>query len=332
MALITSLATLKTALTDELNRSDISTAGGGTMEVLIQRAEQRFQRDHRVREPGSNNAVLVSLMTTDPNWLLTAEPDIYLYGTMVEALLYLKDYERVVEYEARLEGAIDKLSGSVRLNPARTLALTTYAEHQTIAADALNRGDLKTVIPVLTVMAERMLSRDSRVRNLTDATYTITTDDQAVPSGFRQLETWYHDSANGYGEIKIVGAGALADVKARLGSTGTPLYAAILDAASTFRFAPAPAAGASIATKMVYWQTITALASGVNWLYTAHPDIYLWATLAQAGPWVRGDVRAEATVEEAKGQLEKAITDLDMETWGRQWGGLMRRSFTPIGG
>lgn len=327
MAIITSLATLKTAVADTLNRSDLSSATGGNIEIWIQLAEQRFQRDPRIRQP-SSNAVLVSLMTTDPNWLLTAEPDIYLYATLVESAPYLKDDERIAVWEQRYQDAAEALSGSVRLDPARTLALTSYAELQTMVADALNRGDMKTVIPVCITMAERNLANDWRVRNLTSATYSITGDDLAVPSGFRKLEAWYYDPvvAGFSGAIKIVGASALGNLKNSYGNTGTPGWAAII--AGAFRFAPAP--DTTYSTKMTFWRTLTALASGANWLYTAHPHVYMYASLIECEPWLPDS--AAPRVAGWKAKLEEAVEALHLETWDEQFSGSMSESFDPIGG
>lgn len=328
MAIITSLATLKTALADEVNRSDISTATGGTWEVLIQLAEQRFQRDPRVRDP-ANNAVLVSLMTTDPNWLLTGHPDIYFYGTLVECAPYLKDDARIPVWESRLQDAVASLAGSVRLDPNRTaLAVTSYAELQTTVADALQRGDIKNVVPVMVVLAEAGLRNDHRVRNLTSANFSVDADDEALPAGLKILESIAHNGPTFFGPIEKVGADMIGTLRLQYGESGAPKYCA--DVGGSLRFAPVPDDTYSL--KITYWQTITALASGANWLYTNHPHIYLYATLAQAGPWVKGDVNAMAVVADAGMQLENALTMLDAEVWDRQWSGTLRKQFYPIGG
>lgn len=329
MSLITTLSTLKTAVTDTLNRGDLSVASGGNVEIWIQLAEQRFQRDPRVREPGSNNVVLPSLMTTDPNWLLTAHPDIYLYGTLVESAPYLRDEERLPVWEQRYQDAVATLAGSVRLDPNRTaLAVATYANLQTLVADALNRGDIKNVVPVMISLAEAKLATDDRVRIMASETFSITQDDVTAPAGLRIMESWYHDGGSYSGPIEIVNADGLGALKARYGPTGVPRWAAILNGA--FRFAPAP--DTTYSTKMVYWRTITALSAGVNGFYTNYPHIYLRATLAEAGPWVRGDAAAEATVAEAQARLQEDLDLVNRKSWNDQWGGgTLRRQFSPIG-
>lgn len=320
MAVITSYASLQTAIADWLNRSDLTTM----IPNFIQNAEERFQRDPRVRDP-ANNAVLVPLRTTDPNWLLTAHPDIYLYASLVESAPFIRDDERVALWEAELEHRLQNLAGSVRLDPARSLDLTSYANLQTMVADALGRGDLKTVIPVCVTLAEAKLAKDRRVRNLSTATYSITGDDIAVPSGFRTLESWYHDGDTYFGDIQIVGAGELGNLKGRYGTSGPPAYAAILN--GTFRFAPAP--GETYSTKMTYWQGLTALSAGANWLFTGHPDVYMYATMIEAEPWLDDAGRSRIPGWSAK--LEGALENLHQEVWDDQWSGALHRQFDPIG-
>lgn len=322
---ITTYATLQSALADVLNRGDVK----NIIPMFIRLAEAKFQKDPRVRDP-ANNAALVPLVTTSPNWLLTAHPDVYLYGSLVEACHYLRgEYLTMLPaWQEALESGISGISGTVRLDPNRTaLALASYANLQTTVADALNRGDIKNVIPVCVTLAEAGLRKDQRVRGLASTTYSITADDIAVPTTFRNLESWYYDSSP-YGPIEIVTPDMLGTLKARYGASGQPAYAAII--AGYFRFAPAPTS--TYSSKMTYWQTITALSSGVNWLMTSHPDIYLMATLAQMGPWVQGDPNALATVVEAASALDRLCEALHLETWNTQWSGTMRTQVSAIGG
>ncbi len=118
-----------------------------------------------------------------------------------------------------------------------------------------------------------------------------------------------------------------APLKSRFSTSGPPAYAADLN--GKFRFAPAP--DATYSTKLVYWQTITPLSGGVNWLYTNHPHIYFWATVAELGPWVRGDPATEATVADAQMRLEVLLTEMDVQISNRQFSGTLRRQFAVIG-
>jgi len=320
MALITNLATLKAAVADTLNRDDLTDA----ISIFIRSAEARFQRDPRVRDP-NNNAVLVPLSTTDPNWLLTTHPDIYLYGALVEGAPHLRDDERVVMWESLLQQRIEEMHGSVRRDPARSLALTSYANLQVLVADALNRGDLKNVVPILVTLAEARLSKDPRVRNLITGSFSIMADGVAAPTDYKLLESWYHDGPVYYGAINITSASHLGDLKNIHGATGVPAYAALIN--GTFRFAPSP--DATYATRMTYWQTLTALASGVNWLFTKSPAVYLYACLVEAEPWLTPMEAQRVPLWEVK--LQGLLEDLHMDVWDSQWSGSMERTIEPIG-
>lgn len=53
---------------------------------------------------------LAGLATTDPNWLLTSHPDIYLFGALLEAEPYLRNDERIPVWQSRLDRAIAELN------------------------------------------------------------------------------------------------------------------------------------------------------------------------------------------------------------------------------
>jgi len=59
---------------------------------------------------------LTSLNTT--NWLVTDAPDVYLYGSCLEAAIYLRDMERIQMYSEMLTTAIDELTGERRADRA----------------------------------------------------------------------------------------------------------------------------------------------------------------------------------------------------------------------
>lgn len=316
----TTYSGLQTAIQGWLDRDDLV----GATKSFITLAERKFIRDPRVRDPDGAATSISALSGAAPtNWLLTSHPDIYLYGALVEAAPYLGDDPRVVVWEAQLERRLNELSGTVRVDPARALALTTYAELQRVVADWLDRGDLEPVIPVMVTLAEKRLARDRRVRKLTSTTFSITSDDIALPATLERIEGWYLDGGTYFGEIETVGPEQLGELKARYGTTGVPRFAAIIN--GTARFAPAP--DTTYSTKLVYWEKLTALSAGVNWLYTSHPDIYLYATLAEAEPYLKNDPRLLTW----KQSLEERLAELDLQNTGQQYAGTLRRQHKVLG-
>lgn len=55
-------------------------------------------------------AKIPSLSDTNPdNWLLTNHPEVYLYGTLIQAAPYLKDDDRIATWNAMLEKSLDNI-------------------------------------------------------------------------------------------------------------------------------------------------------------------------------------------------------------------------------
>ena len=55
-----------------------------------------------------------ALATTDPNWLLTAHPDHYLFGSLVEAEMFGVNDERAPLWKARRDEIFDSPAGLTR--------------------------------------------------------------------------------------------------------------------------------------------------------------------------------------------------------------------------
>ena len=316
---ITNKTTLIAAIQGYLNRNDLASAA----EDFIDLAEARFNRDARIRNPDGANTRIVPLSAgTDTNWLLTNYPDIYLYGSLIESAPYLRDDQRIGLWQSEYDRRADELAGSIRTDPTRTLDYDDYAGLQRMVADTLNRGDMENVIPVLILQAERVLDNDYRVRNLEETDLTINAEEISLPAGTKQIESLYLDTDATRYEIDIVPAGELADVKARQDASGAPTHAALVDDA-TLRFGPVP--DGTYTGKLSYWQGVTALSAGSNWLFTDHPHIYLYATLVEAMGWLNQDPTWWAT------KLEAALEGIHVANWDAQWGGSLRKQYSPIG-
>lgn len=195
------------------------------------------------------------------------------------------------------------------------MALDTFANLKTAIANELNRSDLTSYIPDFITLAEAEFKRDRRVRKLTRSTESIAADAHALPADFHSLESWYHDGANYYGPIRITNPDAIGTLKDRLGATGVPAYAAIVDSVAVF----APAPDATYSTKMVYNASVAALtdAAPTNWLLTAHPDAYLYGALVASAPFLKDDERIAIW----EGLKEKALNGIGQAAWDKQYGG-----------
>src|SRR5690606_35712077 len=107
------------------------------------------------------------------------------------------------------------------------------------------------------------------------------------------------------------------------GAAGVPTHVAVLD--GKFRFAPAPSQ--SFTLDITYWRTVGSVASDASWLFTAAPDIYLYASLIAAEPFLQNDER----VPMWSALLEKEIEAMRVETWNTHFSGTpVRQRFRPI--
>ncbi|MBP2311886.1 phage adaptor protein [Azospirillum soli] len=170
------------------------------------------------------------------------------------------------------------------------MAITDYAGLQAAAADWLNRSDLTAQIPTFIALAEKRLNRDLRTRQMeTQATLTTIagTATVALPADYLDargvvLQTTPH---------AVLGFKTPADLSATYGgaATGRPANFAIIG--GTIKFGPTPDAAYTV--EMTYLAKVPALSdtATTNWALDECPDLYLYATLLEASPFLREDER-----------------------------------------
>lgn len=200
----------------------------------------------------------------------------------------------------------------------------TYAGLQGMVQELMNRNDMSSVLPALIAYAEASLRRNVLIRNLKHAAFSIAGDGISVPNTMGSLETLVLDSDSYQAPLQVVGTDELARVKRESGISGVPLYVAVAD--GKFYFAPEP--NGTYAATIEYWEDLTPLAEGANWLATAHPDIYLAATMVQAGIWAKDLETAQVWKMSLDEAIESAFEDSQDEHWG---GGPLRKQYPRIG-
>lgn len=211
------------------------------------------------------------------------------------------------------------------------MSLDTYSNLRTAIGEHLNRTDLSAsdaITADLIKLAEAKLARDPRLRYLTKATVSISADDYALPSGFRELISLYHDGETYYGPIKICSPDQLAHHKSRFGGVratgGVPQWAAIVGTANpTLRFAPVMTT--SFDFKLIYNSTIRGNelsdSNTSNWLLDLAPDIYLYSALVEAEAYLQEDQRIMVW----KGLLEESLRQYHLDQQRREFGGTLSR-------
>lgn len=193
------------------------------------------------------------------------------------------------------------------------MALTDYSQLQASIADYLNREDLSAVIPDFISLAEARLNRVIRNRRMvTQATITIDGQYEALPTDYLESKLLVINDTTPYAcEFRTLASSADINWQ-RDGTAGKPAYYSV--SGLQFQFTPTP--DATYNATLTYYAKIEALSSvGINWLLLSHPDIYLYASLLQAAPYLHDDERLMVW----GGLLKTALDELEVEDQRAQY-------------
>lgn len=170
------------------------------------------------------------------------------------------------------------------------MALSTYSELVSTIESYLARTDLTSIIPTFVQLAQERMTRDLRTREMLKiATTTATSGNVSLPTDFLEMR-----------EIHFQGNPAITleyespDKFFRdflTESSGEPFYYTIL--AGELQFAPMP--DSSMTLQMLYYAKPTFISSTVstNIYITSYSDAILYATLAEAEPYLMNDARIQ---------------------------------------
>ncbi|MBI3678102.1 MAG: hypothetical protein HY243_15950 [Proteobacteria bacterium] len=184
--------------------------------------------------------------------------------------------------------------------------LDTYANLQAAIAGWLNRTDLAPRIPDFITLAEVYLGRTLRVRRMigrSDA--AIDGEFIVVPSDFAGVLSFELKDTSPVDRLAIAEPDDLAQRKSQTTDlTGKPGVYAIVG--GQFQFFPAP--DQSYAAELTYYKKLEPLSATTasNWLLADHPDLYLYAALVQASPYLMDDDRVTVWA----GILDRLVSDI----------------------
>lgn len=185
------------------------------------------------------------------------------------------------------------------------MALSTYAELKSAVADWLDRGDLAGRIPDFIALAEARLDRVLRLRRMeTEQVLNLAAGARSVtlPAGFREALGLWRIAPEGRIALRFVTPGQLPVSTA----AGRPDRWTIDGGSIAFERPGANAA--SYALRMLGRLSLSD-AAPTNPALQDHPDLYLFATLMEAAPYLRDAellqmfaARLEAALAEARAQ------------------------------
>ena len=170
------------------------------------------------------------------------------------------------------------------------MALTNYTDLVSTVESYLARSDLTAVIPTFVMLAQQRMSRDLRTREMLKISTTTATDSTVeLPTDFLEMRELHFQ---GNPPITLEYESPDKFFRDLLTTTsGLPYYYTIIG--YEFQFAPAP--DSSKVLQLLYYAEPEFISSTVaSNLYLAnYPDALLYATLAEAEPYLMNDARIQ---------------------------------------
>lgn len=160
------------------------------------------------------------------------------------------------------------------------MSISNHAELVTAVSNYLHRSDLNAMIPDFISLAEAKLNRRLRLRAMENTSTGSVAQSVSLPTGYVEMRSMSVTSGSTYYPIPYITPSSITE------ATGAPSgYSIVWD---NIIFNPYES---SYSYKMTYYKKFDALSSGVNWLITNAPDVYLYATLLEATPYIQDDNR-----------------------------------------
>ena len=185
------------------------------------------------------------------------------------------------------------------------MAISNYSELQTAVANWLDRDDLSARIPEFISLAEARFNRLLRLRSMESKQTASTVGGQRnynLPASYIQMRNF---------QLNTSPLTTLSYVTPEIydrvwgGSTGgIPKFYTIV--ADEISLGPIP--GSVLTMEMLFYRRFDNLSASTttNWLLTYAPDIYLYASMLEAEPFIMNDERVPLWAT----ALERAITDM----------------------
>jgi len=186
------------------------------------------------------------------------------------------------------------------------MAIGTYAQLKTAAANWLDRSDLTDRIPEFIALAEARFNRELRIRDMETVSTAISTvagtREYSLPTGFVQMKE-FHLSTDPLTPLAYITPEMMTRLWAGSATAKPQVFTIIAD---NVRLGPAP--DAVYTTSMLYYKTFTALSDSAttNDMLTNNPDVYLYGTLLEAEPFIMNDQRIQVWL----GAFDRAVASI----------------------
>ena len=190
------------------------------------------------------------------------------------------------------------------------MAISTYAELQTAAANWLDRTDLGTRIPEFIDLAESTFNRTIRNHRMITKNDSYSLDSRYVnlPTDTLEVIRIVVDVSPQI-TLQYLTPEEIAEMRGS-NSSGRPQYYTVIGG-STNQIELLRSPDQTYTSSIVYYTKIPALSDSAttNWLLTNNPDIYLFGTLVEAFPYLMNDERMPMW----NARLDKALNELKLQ-------------------
>ena len=167
------------------------------------------------------------------------------------------------------------------------MALTSYSTLKTSIANWLNRTDLTDEIADdFIALTEADFNSKLRIRKMINqATITIDSETESLPTGFLQVRNFYILSGSTKYPLRYITPSQMDQLRGTSTSGTSQSYTILGD---TLRFSPKP--DSSYTGYLNYYKSFDALSdtNTSNWILTNHPAIYLYGSLYHASNFLGG--------------------------------------------
>lgn len=214
------------------------------------------------------------------------------------------------------------------------MSLSSYADLQAAVANWLNRTDLSSVIPDLISLGESRIRRNQNwFRQIYSQTaagggnpLTITAQPQVLPDTVRRVDNLWASTALWTQNLELRPVSAWRDLTAAYTNTqGIPTTAVFIPMMDTFLEStgpllylfPPPALDNSFAVDFTYIADLAPISTAVPTLFTRHPDLYLYAALAESAPFLQHDERIPVW----ENRYAQIVKEINLERDRAEFGG-----------
>jgi hypothetical protein len=171
------------------------------------------------------------------------------------------------------------------------MAIATYTDLQASIASWLHRSDLTAVIPDFITLAEARMNGDLVSRSMETTTPILTVAGNrfaTLPTDMLEMKRLMLSATSPTRVLEYKSPDQLLQDAPDISATGEPVAFTVIG--SQVELAPVP--DAIYTLELVYIQKIPALASNAtNWLLTANPNAYLFASLLASVDYTQDDSR-----------------------------------------